>query len=398
MQKKVVILGGGIIGMFSAYYLAKEGHAVTILDKGEIKGMSSTGNAGMIVPSHVIPLAAPGMISKGVRWMFDSKSPFYVKPSFRKELLSWGWKFYRSANQKSVDSSKYYLRDISLQSKQLYQEIAKEANTFEYEEKGLLMLFQSKEVGLEEKKAARVAEELGLEVDLWDQNDLEKYHSGIETSAIGGVLYKGDAHLQPNKLMAFLHSELNRLGVEIKSNATILTFEKLFGAIKKVHLEKESIEADEFVIAAGAWSSELAKLAGDALRLLPGKGYSFTIDKPLDSPSIPTILCEGKVAVTPFENQLRFGGTMEITDVNDHAINRNRVEGIVNTINSFYPKMDLDMPDNKDVWMGFRPCSPTGLPYIERSAKTKNLIYATGHGMMGLSLAPATGKRVAELI
>jgi D-amino-acid dehydrogenase len=398
MEKKVVILGGGIIGAFSAYYLAKAGHSVTVLDKGEIKGVSSTGNAGMIVPSHVIPLAAPGMISKGIRWMFDSKSPFYVKPRLNVDLLNWGWNFYRSANQNHVNNSTVALRDISVLSKSLYAELATASNDFEFEEKGLLMLFQSERVGEEERKAGLIARELGLDVDLLDQSGINALQYGAATKASGAVLYKSDAHLQPNKLMAFLREELNRLKVKFVSDSSIEAIETKSGRIQKVISQDKSYEADEFVISAGGWSAVLAKLAGDSIRLLPGKGYSFTLDKPENAPSIPTILCEGKVAVTPFQNQLRFGGTMEITHVNDHKINENRVRGIVDTIQSFYPELDIEMPDKKDIWMGFRPCSPNGLPYIGRSTKMSNLIFATGHGMMGLSLGPATGMLVKDIV
>jgi len=398
MAKKVVILGGGVIGMFSAYYLAKSGHLVTVLDKRGLAGVSSFGNAGMIVPSHVVPLAAPGMISKGVRWMLNSRSPFYVKPSLRSELLSWGWQFYRSANQNNVDKGKVALRDISLLSRKLYEDLSKDFNEFEYARKGLLMLFQTEHVKKEEIEAAIIARDLGLEVDVLDKDGIEKLNYGATTNATGAVLYKSDAHLQPNKLMAFLSTELKRMNVEIVQVSNIGAIEVKGKKMMKVCDESRSFEADEFVIAAGAWSSELAKLAGEFIRLLPGKGYSFTLNRPNASPVIPTLLCEGKVAVTPFQDKLRFGGTMEITNVNDRKINMKRVDGIVSTISSFYPEMDITLPQKQDIWMGFRPCSPTGLPYICRSSKIENLIYATGHGMMGLSLGPATGFLVNNIV
>ncbi len=397
MQKKVVILGGGVIGLFSAYYLSKAGHLVTVLDKQRV-GQSSTGNAGMIVPSHVIPLAAPGMIAKGIRWMFNSKSPFYVKPRLSNELFSWGWNFYKSANQNHVDNSTKALRDISLLSKKLYQELSEASNDFEYTEKGLLMLYQSEKVGHEEREAAGVAKELGLEVEIYDRSGLEELNYGAKTNAMGAVLYKSDAHLQPNKLMAFLRAELNRMKVEFIEVSDIRNIETSSGKINKVVTEDQAFEADEFIIAAGAWSAELAKLADESLKLLPGKGYSITMPKMDNAPTIPTILCEGKVAVTPFENNIRFGGTMEITHLKDQKINLNRVRGIVDTINNFYPEINVAMPEIKDIWMGYRPCSPTGLPYISRSMKYSNLVYATGHGMMGLSLGPATGFLVNDLV
>ena len=398
MSKHVAIIGGGVVGLFSAYYLTKSGHSVTIIDKGDMRDNCSFGNAGMIVPSHLVPLAAPGMISQGIKWMFNSKSPFYVKPRFNRELMSWGTKFYKSANQKQVELAMPALRDISLLSKSLYQDLNNEVNDFCYEEKGLLMLFQSDKVGEEEIHVGKMAQELGIEVDFLDQQGVKSLESGISINAVGGVHFKSDAHLYPNKLMSFLRKKLDSKGVKFQANTEIIDIEISRGKVTQLLTNNGAIQADEFVVATGAWSSKLAKMADEKLSLLPGKGYSFTFESPELRPTIPTILCEGKVAVTPMGNDLRFGGTMEITHVNDHSINMNRVEGIVNTVNSFYPDLGIDIPSKDKIWKGFRPCSPTGLPYICRSKKHANLVYATGHGMMGLSLGPATGQIVQSII
>ncbi|MFT6502154.1 MAG: D-amino-acid dehydrogenase [Crocinitomicaceae bacterium] len=398
MSKEVAIIGGGVIGLFSAYYLSKSGHKIVVLDKGDMLDNCSNGNAGMIVPSHVVPLAQPGMISQGIKWMFNSKSPFYVKPRFNAELLSWGRKFYQAANQKHVEAAMPALLDISLLSKKLYQDLSSQVNDFNYEEKGLLMLFQSEKVGEEERHVGQMAENLGIEVDYLNQDEVQKLESGVQLNAIGGVHFKSDAHLYPSKLIAFLKTELTAMNVEFLPNIDVLDIEIEGGKVSQLITNKGEIKADEFVIATGAWSAKLAKLADEKLSILPGKGYSFTLNSPELSPSIPSILCEGKVAVTPMGSDLRFGGTMEITHVKDNSINMNRVQGIVDTINSFYPDLNIGLPSKKDVWKGFRPCSPTGLPYICRSKKHSNLVYATGHGMMGLSLGPATGKLVDEIL
>lgn len=395
---KVVIIGGGVIGLFSAYYLSEKGHQVVIVDKGDFTQGCSFGNAGMIVPSHVIPLAAPGMISKGVRWMFDQKSPFYVKPKLNRELLSWGLKFYRSANENHIQNSKTALRDLSLLSKSLYQKIAEKTDQFQYEEKGLLMLYRTISVGQEEIEAGKIAQDLGLEVDFLHQNQLNDLDYGIATSAIGAVHYKSDAHLNPNKLMSFLLTKLRERGVEFLENTEIESIDKKQGRIHSLQTKNGAIDADQFIIAAGSWSSKLAKMLGEVLLLLPGKGYSFTKASVANQPKIPTILCEGKVAVTPMGDSIRFGGTMEITDVRDNFINMKRVEGIVETINAFFPSTNMEVPKESEIWKGFRPCSPTGMPYIGRSKKLSNVVYATGHGMMGLSLAPATGLLSAQLV
>ncbi|MFT5779656.1 MAG: D-amino-acid dehydrogenase [Crocinitomicaceae bacterium] len=397
-KKHIVVVGGGIIGLFSAYYLVKSGHRVTIVDKDDLSDGCSHGNAGMIVPSHVIPMAAPGMISQGMKWMFSSKSPFYVRPRMSSSLFNWGMKFYRSASEEHVANSIPALRDLSLLSKDLFQDLAAETKSFFYEEKGLLMLYCSDKMGHEEIETAKRAQNAGLEVDFLSKEAVKSVETGVVTNAIGGVHYKSDAHVYPNKLMAYLKQSLTDGGVNWQLNTQVTGINKSGDRILSLKTSKGSIEGDEFVIAGGAWSPEIAKKIGMKLSILPGKGYSFTLKNPAVRPVIPSILCEGKVAVTPMGNDLRFGGTLEITHTNDSRIRQSRVQGILETIHQFYPTMSIDPPVESDIWVGFRPCSPDGLPYIGKCNEASNLICATGHSMMGLSLGPATGKLVEELI
>lgn len=397
-MKKVGIVGGGIIGLCSAYYLAKEGYDVSVFDESPMDNGCSYGNAGMIVPSHIIPLAQPGMIAQGMRWMFDSQSPFYVKPRFNTDLLKWGWQFYKHANRNHVEKAMPALRNLSMLSKELYQDFAKENKSFFYEEKGLLMLYKSDKVAEEMYHEGKEAERLGLEVDYLSKTAVAALETGTKTDVIGGVHYKSDAHLYPQKFMQFIKEELIRLKVEIYSCTTVKDFHLEGNKIAKIATDNGTFATDEVVLAAGSWSPSLAKKLNISLSILPGKGYSFTLKDKNKKPAIPSILCEGKVAVTPMNNDIRFGGTMEITHTADTKINTNRLQGIVNTINDFYPEMQIEMPKTADTWFGFRPCTPSGMPIITRDKKIVNLTLATGHAMMGVSLAPATGKIVTEII
>jgi D-amino-acid dehydrogenase len=397
-MKKVAVIGGGIIGLCSAYYLAKEGYEVSIYDESDMDNGCSYGNAGMIVPSHIIPLAQPGMIAQGIKWMFDSRSPFYVKPRLSKDLLRWGMQFYKHANLRHVEKAMPALRDLSLLSKELYQDFAKENNSFFYEEKGLLMLYKSDKVEEEMHHEGKEAERLGLEVDYLSKSQVALLEKGTTTNVIGGVHYKSDAHLYPQKFMAFIKEELSRLKVEIHSKTSVKDFILEGNKIEKIVTDKGLFRADEVVLASGSWSPFLAKKLNISISILPGKGYSFTLKDKTQKPSIPSILCEGKVAVTPMANDIRFGGTMEITHIKDNRINANRLQGIINSVNDFYPDMKVEMPKAEDTWFGFRPCTPSGMPIIARDKKVVNLTLATGHAMMGLSLAPATGKIITEII
>ena len=397
-MKNIAIIGGGIIGLSTAYYLNRSGHRVTIFDKGNLDDNCSVGNAGMIVPSHIIPLAAPGMISKGIRWMFNSKSPFYVRPRLSKNLIKWGVKFYAHANHGHVMRSIPLLKEISSLSKQLYQELARENHfDFGYEEKGLLMLFKSAETEREEIEAAKVANQFGLEARVLSLAEAQRLEPFVKLEARGAIYFPGDAHINPQTLINKLMDHIQQRGVAVFPNTNIEDLVIKGEQIKGVRVQNDVQMFDEFIVAAGAWSGTFCSRLGIDLPMQSGKGYSFTLNDVKHNVRIPTLLLEGRVAVTPMGTSLRFGGTMEIGDTN-RSVNMNRVKGILETIPKYYPEMNVQLPEEKAIWSGLRPCSPDGLPYIGRSSKLKNLIIATGHSMMGMSLGPATGKLVTELV
>ena len=394
---KAVVIGGGIIGLSSAYYLQKAGWQVTVLDKTDLSDSCSYGNLGMIVPSHFVPLAAPGMVAQGIRWMFNNKSPFYVKPSFNPGLVSWGMKFMRSATPRHVENSAASLLGLNLYSKQLYQELQEQPGfNFGLENKGILMYYKSPKVGEEEVHLADKARSMGLNVTALDKKEVQALEPDTELDILGAVHYRSDSHLHPNKLISQLITSIEADGADIQRNSPVRRMIVENGKIKKLITDYTEYEADIFVIAGGAWLAELTKMARAPVPLMPGKGYSFTYDQPQTKLNIPAILCEARVAITPMNGSMRYGGTMEIASVNN-KINMNRVAGIVESVPKYFPGIRLELPKEKDVWFGFRPCSPDGLPYLGRSSKVQNVIIAGGHAMMGLSLGPATGKVVASL-
>jgi len=395
-MSKAIIIGGGVIGLFSAYYLHKSGWEVDVLEQGDLSDNCSFGNAGMVTPSHFIPLASPGMVEQGIRWMFNSKSPFYVKPSFNRELIGWGLKFVKSATKKHAERSAGVLRDISLLSKDLYQEFEKEtAIDFGLKDKGILMLFKTAKMEDEERHLVEKATNLGLDAQYLTPEECQKLQPGIALDILGAVHYYCDAHMYPNKLMAGLVKHLETEGIKINRHTEATKINHDGDKITSVTTKDREFTGDAYLIAGGAWSPAIAKLAGLKIPLMPGKGYSFMVHNPVKKMTIPSILCEAKVAVTPMNGSIRFGGTMEIGQIND-KINMNRVKGIVESVPQYFRDFKLPVPDQKDIWFGFRPCSPDGLPYIGLSKKYKNLAIATGHAMIGLSLGPATGKLIAD--
>lgn len=394
---EILIIGAGIAGLSSAYYLTKQGHQVTVLDKGDIQGNCSFGNAGMIVPSHFVPLAAPGMLSQGIRWMFNSKSPFYVKPSLSGSLIGWGLKFMKHANNEHVNASAVPLRDLSLLSSKLYDDLSKEPGfEFELSHNGILAFYKTEKAGEEEAHLAEKAVALGLDMAVLSPESCRALQPQLELDVLGAVHYRCDGHLYPAKLMEALLRYLEEAGVKIMRRHEVTRIERSGTKITSVFTGEQKWQADQYVLASGAWSPEVASMLGLGLSMMPGKGYSFMEDEPAQRMTIPALLCEARVAITPMNGQIRYGGTMELAKINDR-ININRVKGIVEAVPEYFPGLKPELPKPEKIWYGFRPSSADGLPYIGYSKKISNLILATGHGMMGLSLGPATGLLVSQV-
>lgn len=392
------IVGGGIVGLCSAYYLHKAGHRVTLFDQGPITDGCSFGNAGMIVPSHIIPLAQPGMMAKGMRWMLKSTSPFYVKPRLNADLLRWGWLFYRHSTPEHVERSIPVLRDLSLLSKKLYQDLAANGDlNFEWQERGLLMLYKTASAEHEMAEEAEVANHAGIEAHVLNGQQVQDLEPDTRVDVRGGIYYPGDAHLNPNELIRSLVDYLHREGITILENHTVTGFGKTGSKITSVQTSQGDYAVDAVVVAGGAWSPVIAKQLGFSLSLQGGKGYSFMLRNVPNNVRVPAIMLEARATATPMGTDLRFAGTLEVAGT-DMTVNMNRVRGIVQSINKYYPDISVDMPAVDKVWRGLRPCSPDGLPYIGRTEHYDNVVLATGHGMMGLSLGPATGKLVSELL
>lgn len=395
---KAIIIGGGVVGLSSAYYLKNSGWDVTVIDQSDFLNNCSYGNAGYVCPSHFIPLASPGIVSQGLRWMLNKKSPFYIQPRLSLPLMDWGLKFLKSATAKHVADSAIPLRDAAIISQKCYEDLNKVPGfDFAYEHKGLFEYFHTKEKAEHGHELVEKSLALGLDTVFMSAAEVQALEPQTKLDIQGAVLFKCDAHLYPNKLMKSLLNWMNANEVKLIPNEPVINFEKTNGRISKVITNKNSYDGDVVVIATGSWSREVAALINLKLPLMPGRGYSITLE---DSPyklNYPAILVEGRVAVTPMDgNKIRFGGTMEITSTN-RPPQISRVEGILNAVKKFLPEFTIPLPDIKDVWYGYRPCSPDGMPYIGRLKKIDNCIVATGHAMIGLSLGAGTGKIVSEI-
>ncbi|MCB0631088.1 MAG: FAD-dependent oxidoreductase [Saprospiraceae bacterium] len=395
---KCTIIGGGIIGLSSAYFLRQAGWEVTVIDRTDIQNNCSYGNAGYVCPSHFIPLAAPGIITQGLQWLLNSRSPFYIQPRFDWGLADWGVKFMRKANAEHVADSAIPLRNIALLSQKLYEEWAASPRfQFGYDHRGLIEYVQTESSADHARHTVEKALELGLQAEYLEYDAAQALEPELELLIKGAIRFGCDAHLYPNQLMHNLLSVLQEDGVNIRSEENFIGIERQGRRISEVITDRDSYHTDLLVVASGSWSREVGKIVGLSIPLVGGRGYSITLE---DSPyrlNYPSILHEGKVAITPLDDRhIRFGGTMEITGTNVPP-KRTRIEGLLNSVKRFIPEWDIPVPSMEKVWYGYRPCSADGLPYIDRVSKWDNCIVATGHSMLGISLGAGTGKLVEEL-
>jgi D-amino-acid dehydrogenase len=400
MSKRVVIIGAGVIGLCTAYYCARRGFDVTIVEREPARrNGTSFGNAGMIVPSHFIPLAAPGMVALGLKWMGNPASPFYIKPCLDAGLIGWAFRFWRAANAEHVRRSAPLLRDLLLASRAGFEDLAALPGVdFGLVKQGLLMLCRTQHALDEEAGTAQKARELGLPADVLDAKQAAALDPGARLDIAGAVHFPMDAHLTPERLIAALQSQLEQLGVKFLWEREARDFWTSNGRVRAVILSDGlEIAADEFVLCGGVWSPQLARKLALRLPMEAGKGYSLTLPRPRVLPRLCSILTEARVAVTPMDGALRVGGTMEIAGL-DESISALRVRGIIDSFCRYFPEFAPADFDGVQPWSGLRPCSPDGLPYLGRTAHFANLTVAAGHAMMGVSLGPISGRLVAEIL
>jgi len=398
MGPGVVVVGAGVIGLCTAYYCVRRGFRVTIVERnGRTRDGCSFGNAGMLVASHFVPLAASGMVGLALKWMWNPASPFHVKPRLSPSLFSWGYKFWRAATPQHVRRAAPLLRDLSEASHRLYDEIARlPGSDFGLVRKGLLMLCRTPHGLDEEAKTAEMGLALGIESRTLDAQGVATLDPDIRMAIEGGVYFPHDRHLTPQRFVGEMQDRLTAMGVEFAWDTEVAGWRIDHGKRVRAVATRDGreIEGDEFVLCGGSWSPPMLRGLDLKLPIEAGKGYSLTLSKPRRSPSICAILCEARLAVTPMDGALRFAGTMEIAGL-DETISAVRVRSIIAAATTYYPDIPASDFEGVKPWRGLRPCSPDGLPYVGRTRRYANLSIAAGHAMMGMSLGPVTGDLVA---
>lgn len=395
-QVDVLVIGGGSIGVCCAYFLADKGRGVTVIDQGPIGAACSYGNAGVIARSHIIPLPAPGVLLNGFKWMFDPESPLYIKPRLNLPLLSWLVRFSIACRATPMLRTMSLLNDLIRASMDIFEELASRGGSdFHFTHKGSLAIYSTHDGFEEGVRQAEFVAPYGIVSNVLDLGGVREIEPKIQRRIVGGIYMKDDAHLNPSEFIGWLASQAQDRGVSFLTATEVLGFEKSSGRISTVRTTRGDFQVDQVVLAAGAWSRTLAIDLEVSLPIQPAKGYSITVKSEQRDGSVPLWLSESKVVATPMGGILRFAGTLELAGLN-FSINRRRLETIRRAAREYL--VDVDEYDTVEIWRGLRPLSPDGLPIVGKSRKWANLIFATGHGMQGISLGPITGKLISQLV
>ncbi len=392
----VLIVGGGVIGVCSAYYLALKGIRVTLVEKGEIASGCSYGNGGLIVPSHAVPLASPGALGNGLRWLLDSRSPFYIKPRLDVHLLSWLLRFGLASRHNIMLSSLPVMRDLLLASRALYVDLAQNAGfDFGFTNKGSLLVCLSKEKLEDEQGEVDLLEKFNIPAKIVNQAEAHDLEPALLPKVIGGVFYPNDGYIHPFHFVHGLAEQAKKLGVQILTNTEVMGFEIEEQKIKQVHTTRGNFSPKQVVLASGSWSPQLARGLRLSIPIQAAKGYSITLENPPVPPKLPLLFAEARAVINPLGDSLRIAGTLELAGM-DFSFNLKRIHAMQKASAEYLP--GIAEAKTIEIWRGLRPCTPDGVPIISRSTELSNLIIAAGHAMLGMSLGPITGKLVSQIV
>jgi D-amino-acid dehydrogenase len=393
----VVVVGGGIIGACSAWYLAEAGYEVTILEQAKFGRQASHGNCGYVSPSHVMPLARPGQVLRGLRGMLSSETALRIDPSRILSLAPWLLQFASRCNMKAVMESGQACHPLLQSSAQLYRELFENQGLeVDWHEDGLLFVYRDEHEFREyEESDAWLRKHFGVAAEPYRGAALTELEPALKPGLAGAWLYRCDGHLRPDRLMSELRRILTAAGVQILEETPLESLQQTKGRATAVVTPSGPIEADHVVVATGAWTPLLHEQLGVRLPIQPGKGYSITMGRPERCAWLPMILEECHVAITPFADGYRVGSTMEFSGY-DASLNRKRLDYLRKGA-AEYLLDPLGDPVTEE-WCGWRPMTSDGIPRIGQAPRCRNVWIAAGHSMLGLSMGTGTGKLVAELI
>lgn len=392
----VGIVGAGVIGMTTAWYLARAGVSVTVVDKGAAGSGCSHANGGWISPSISSPLPAPGLTLLSLSWMLRRKSPLYIQPRALPTLSGWLRRSFGFATRRDYDRGVEALAVLGRGAVDGYRELLEGGIDFEMHSDGLLLAHRSEKKHHEAVREIELLETLGVaKYAVLDRVALLEAEPALRENHVGGVLVTSDVHVKPESLMKGLRDALLREGVTLLENTRVDGLRSDGNKGRCLVTSAGDIEADCFVIAAGAHSGHLAHSCGCPLPMTAGKGYSITFLKPPVQFRRPVTLSEAKVFLTPYEGALRVSGTLEFSGINER-LDQRRLAAIHRDASRH-----TALPDSLTTgvgWVGMRPVVPDTLPVIGRLPTRSNVVMATGHQMLGITLAPTTARAIRDLL
>ena len=397
---RVVVIGGGIVGVSCAYYLAKGGAQVTLLERDRIGAGASSGNAGTIAAGHP-PLNRPGRIKQAVRQMLDPTSPLYIQPRFDPRLWTWLARFGRYCTEEHVEHCMSVMAPLGRDALAAFDEILTEERIeCEYSPGGYFEVCHTEAGLVAARHEAATIERYGYEPDVLDGDEMVRREPALGPGVVGAIHYKESASLNPALFLARLAKAAQRLGVVIEERTNVVGITDAGGYVKGVDCQRDDgslrafVAADAVVATTGPFSLDLLRRWSGRLPVQPGKGYHRDVDiGPNGAPRLQQacVLAESSVFCTPMDTFVRFAGTMEFSGEND-ALQPDRLRQLTNAARAAFPKMGMAHAISE--WAGLRPVSVDGLPIVGSLSGVEGVYVATGHGMLGLTLGPVTGKLI----
>jgi D-amino-acid dehydrogenase len=395
---RVAIIGAGIIGVASAYHLLKAGHEVVLLDAATPGSGSSHANAGWIVPADCGPVAAPGMVIQALKWMLKKDSPLYVRPSPQPRHILFMLAMARRCNREDFRAA--FLANLTLAQGTigLLDAYAADGVRFEMRDTGFIQVFADPARLEQHWLELDVPQRYGIAAEVLSGMELAEREPALSPSLAGGIHFSGQRRIRPDSLMSGLVARCRALGAQVVGNARVTGAMRNGASLRAVATERGEIQADQFLLAAGAHSGPMSGMFGSRLPVRPGKGYSVDYSPaPIKIESMLS-LEDARVAVTPLDGALRLAGTMEFAGL-DTEVNQVRVAAIRRAPTSYFSDASWsDHAPSTLPWAGMRPMTPDGLPIIGKFPRLDNAWVATGHGMLGMTMGPATGQAIAEAI
>ena len=396
-SRRILVVGGGVIGAACSHELVKRGFQVTVIDKGRWGRACSHGNCGLICPSHVLPLTEPGAVRKTMFSLLKRNSPFSIRPRFDPRLWKWLWRFARRCRQDRMVEAARTRMPLLEQSQDAYRQMVQEGILeCEWESRGSLYVYRDQEqLDKFSATASLLEQEFGLLPECLDGGQLEAMEPTLKSGLAGAWYFPDDVHVRPDRLLSSWRTHLEKQVVQIHENCELEKLVSEQGRVVAAIAGEQQIELDGLVIATGALTPLLARELGCRLPIQPGKGYSITMPRPQPCPTIPLLFVDEKVVATPMQSGYRLGSMMELNGY-DTRIKPRRLKLLRKAAEKYLHEPHADPVEEE--WYGWRPMTSDGVPFIDRLPGLENAWVAAGHNMLGLSMAPATGQLVAELV